>query len=767
MTAQSSVNFSKFGKYFRYKLRGLSPLIVLTSIFAFLSYPAGFFCITMTAISYDKLNAFLQAAGIDGSYFTSYDSELNPVLANLMGSPEWLATKAQYDMWSGIQDVMIVVMIIALGAMFLMGYFIIMRNFRYIHQKRFVDMDYSLPISEQTRFLGDVLSGLAAYLIPHIAAFGIGLGLYANGIARRFEYLADIHMLDAPVVNYMLIGVLSCVMFYCLSLLAVVCCGRTTEAGIAPMVINAALPVITYALLILSLINCSYDASGDRVFSLPFAVTSPIGLLITAVASENSYTSAAFYGESAGAAVLTTAELCGAIIMTLVYAAAAMAIALKRRNERVGEPYVIKPMRHIINAAVTLAAVSLFSVGSLCDPNASPADKLPYFIAMFILTFVLYVILELISGKGFKKFPKTLLGYAATVGGSLLLCLLMPLTNGFGAEQRVPAPTSVKAVSGTMVCRDSEIWRESFYLDDVQLTNPALIGKITEMHTQSNVLNAETDIYVRVEYLMKSGNTMERQLRITAQQAEDFLRAYTGSADWKRTYSVLDKPVISISPDSSYLSDVIDAGEFVQALKSDIETLNYDAVYNGSEPGSGIGVWIQTENDSSRIVVEPYHKNAYAYLVDHGCCAAPDTVTDGDVVMLAKVRAQSVCDPYTGWISNMLSYESADTFSVGYTDVYDDESGEYTDEDISVDKYNNYNDECGVYIDANSAEFTELMELCTGTPVIYGDECEYTYALCILRNKNTPLNDFVYIAVPSGLDRAAEIFDSLAARQTA
>lgn len=761
MTAQSSVNFSKFGKYFGYKLRGLSPLIVLTSIFAFLSYPAGFFCITMTAISYEKLNAFLQTAGIDGSYFTSYDSELNPVFANLMGSPEWLAAKAQYDMWSGIQDVMIVVMIIALGAMFLMGYFIIMRNFRYIYQKRFVDMDYSLPISEQTRFLGDFLSGLAAYLIPHIAAFGIGLGLYANGIARRFEYLADINMLDAPVVKYMLIGVLSCVMFYCLSLLAVVCCGRTTEAGIAPAVINAAIPVIMWTMYCLSLINCSGGASGDRAFMLPFAATSPLGLLITAVFSDNGHLICD------GGFVLTAAELCGAIIMTLVYAAAAMAIALKRRNERVGEPYVIKPMRHIINVGVTLAVVSIFSASNFFDPHTSDDNKLPYVIAMLILTFVLYVILELISGKGFRKFPKTLLGYAAATGGSLLLCLLVTFTNGFGAEQRVPASSNVKSVAATIYCRDSETWRESFYLDDVQLTDPALIGKITEMHTQSNVLNANTDIYVHVEYLLKGGNTMERQLRITAQQAEDFLRAYTGSADWKRAYSVLDKPVISISPDSSYLSDVIDAGEFVQALKSDIETLDYDAVYNGSELGSGIGVWIQTENGNERIVVEPYHKNAYAYLVDHGCCAAPDTVTDGDVVMLAKVRAQSVCDPYTAWISNMLSYESADTFSVGYTDVYDDEIGEYTDEDISENKYNNYNDECGVYIDANSAEFTELLELCTGTPVIYGDECEYTYALCILRNKTTPLNDFVYIAVPSGLDRVAEIFDSLAARQAA
>ena len=759
MTAQSSVNFSQFGKYFRYKLRGLSPLIVLTSIFAFLSYPAGFFCITMTAISYEKLNAFLQTAGIDGSYFTSYDSELNPVFANLMGSPEWLAAKAQYDMWSGIQDVMLVVMIIALGAMFLMGYFIIMRNFRYIYQKRFVDMDYSLPISEQTRFLGDFLSGLAAYLIPHIAAFGIGLGLYANGIARRFEYLADIHMLDAPVVNYMLIGVLSCVMFYCLSLLAVVCCGRTTEAGIAPMVINAALPVITYALLNLSLINCSY-ASGDRVFSLPFAVTSPLGLLITAVAGENSYISTVFYSESAGAAVLTTAELCGAIIMTLVYAAAAMAIALKRRNERVGEPYVIKPMRHIINAAVTLAAVSLFSVGSLCDPNASPADKLPYFIAMFILTFVLYVILELISGKGFKKFPKTLLGYAATVGGSLLLCLLMPLTNGFGAEQRVPAPTSVKAVSGTMLCRDSETWRDSYDLYNILLTDPAVIEKMTEMHTQSNVLNTETDIYVYVEYLMKSGNTMSRQLNITAKQAEDFLRAYTGSADYKQKYSFINEPFLLVTIDSPCSDETIDPEAFRQALISDVEALDYDSVYNSKELGSSVYASITIANDSCTysLLITPYLKNSYAYLVDNGFWPAADAVSDSDAVVLAKVSAQPVCDPESSWATNLsfANYPAADFIS---GDIPADNA---TYSDTKYESAESY-----VVVDANSAEFAELMGLCTGTPVIYGDECEYTYVLYIIRNDNTPIKDFVYLTVPSGLDRAAEIFDSLEARQAA
>ena len=755
MTAQSSVNFSKFGEYFRYKLRGLSPLIVLTSIFAFLSYPVGFFCVTMTSISYDRLNALMPEEG--ANYV--YDIESNPLYRDVLLSPEWTAAQAQYDMWKGIMDVMLVVMIVALGAMFLMGYFIIMRNFRYIHQKRFVDMDYSLPISEQTRFLGDFLSGLAAYLIPHIAALGIGLGFYANGIARNYSYLSYTSITDIPIAEFMFIGLLSCVMFYCLSLLAVVCCGRTTEAGIAPVAINAALPVITDALRNLSLITCSYEASSDRVFSLPFAVTSPMGLLITAVFSENSI---AYHSisESAGAAVLTTAELCGAIIITLIYAAAAMAIALKRRNERVGEPYVIKPMRHIVNAAVTLAAVSLFSVGSLCAPNTSPAEKLPYFIAMFILTFVLYVILELISGKGFKKFPKTLLGYAATVGGSLLLCLLMPLTNGFGAEQRVPAPTSVKAVSGTMFCRDNETWRDSYDLYNILLTDPAIIEKMTEMHTQSNVLNAETDIYVRVEYLMKSGNTMSRQLNITAKQAEDFLRAYTGSADYKQKYSFINEPFLFVTLDSSCSDETIDPEAFRQALISDVEALDFDGVYNSKELGSGVYASITIANDSCTysLLITPYLKNSYAYLVDNGFWPAADAVSDADAVVLAKVSAQPICDPESSWATNLsfANYSAADFIS---GDIPADNA---TYSDTKYESAEDY-----VVVDANSAEFTELMGLCTGTPVIYGDECEYTYVLYIIHDDNTPIKDFVYLTVPSGLERAAEIFDSLEARQAA
>ena len=758
MTAQNSVDFSKFGRYFCYKLRGLSPLIVLTSIFAFLSYPMGYFCMTMTAISYDKMNAFWLNYGVDYKHQT-----VAAEWKSLSQTPEWLSIKEQYNIWNGISNVMTVVMIIALAAMFLMGYFIIMRNFKYLYQKRYVDMNYSLPISEQTRFLGDFLSGLAAYLIPHLAALGIGIGLYANAVAQDYDYLKESNIYDMPIVQYMLTGLLACVMFYCLSLLVIVCCGRTTEAGIAPIAMNAVIPTVMITAMFLSLTNCSADVGGDRVLLLPFAATSPAGLLISSVLVSYDY----YVGsENSMMSVLSTAELLCAILVTLAYAAGAMAIFLKRRSERVGEPYVIKPMRYIVSGGIILAVVSIFSAACLFDPDLDFfSDNLPFFIAMIILTFVLYVIMELISGRGFKKFPKTLAGYAAATGGSLLICLLLTFTNGFGLEYYVPSASNVKAAVASMYVQDTmDTWRYYYEQHDMILTDPSLIEKMTDIHSQS-VKAAADDIGIEINYTLKSGNTLTRRVFITAQQAEDFLRAYIGSEDYKRSFSYLDKPFTSVYADASCDVDKIDVKAFKQALESDIETLTFDEMFNSKTHGKAIGIWISTQNITGDhyFTVYPYYKNAYAYLINSGFIKDGCTISDSDTVVLGKVHVAAIADTSTKWVSDVVSYRTLSSFVFGYS--YDEQSEEDLDGADTEKVSKIYNGEYGVLVDKNSAEFAELLELCTASPVIYDSSCEYSYVLCVLHDSLE--DDFSYIALPDGLSRAAEIFDSLAAQQAA
>lgn len=770
MTARSSVNLSKFGSYFGYKLRGLSPLITLTSIFAFLSYPAAFFCMTMAAICSEKYDAITSEL-VSKAGYASLDLALNSETFQwdyLLSSPEYVAAKEQFDMWNGIQSVMVFVMFLALASIFMMGFIVIMRNFRYCFQKRYVDMDFSLPISEQTRFLGDFLSGLTACLIPHLAAVGIGIGFYANAMAQDFSFFKETGIAEIPVVQYMFIGVFACIMFYCLTLLVVVCCGRTTEAGTAPIIINAAIPIIMYTARHLSLLNCPNDVCDDRIFALPFTVTSPAGMLITAVFNAE-ITDTPFGGTQY--TVLTASELCCAIIFTLAYAVGAAAISLRRRNERVGEPYVIKPMRHIVSGGLTLSIVSLFSAFCLFEDFDFATEKLPYIITMLIITFVAFVIMELISGKGFKKFPKTLARYIAVMGGSLLLCGLVTFTKGFGVNKYVPAGFQVKYASVEITCR-TDNWRTMMALDKMYITDSAQLDKLTDINSQAIKDDTQSDIRLSVKYLLKSGNYVSRNLNISPQQAEELLRGYIGSEDWNNSYSILDKPLKSVSLYGDYISaELTDTEAFRQALKSDMAAATYDSIFNTDALDPCAFIWAITEDESVQqyLSLYPGFENTYAILYETGCLQKNTVPSADDTVILAKVAASSYVRLDSGWMTEIFSYDTLGSLLVGGFDY--DKDHQFTSEDIekfgwtSEEYANIFTDEGGVVIDPQSADYSELSEYFS-TSVMSYDDTEYFYVLCTIHD-TYPLGGSTYLIRPEGLDKAAAIFDKLAAEQAA
>lgn len=776
MTAQNSVNFSKLGTYYRYKMRGLSPLIILTSIFAFLSYPAGFFSVLMTVTLDQKLLAMANALGISNWQYIA--DEQQQAWQQLHQSKEFLDTMGQYEIWESIQTVMVFIMVLALVCLFFMGFFIILRNFRYYFQKRYVDMDLSLPISEQTRFVGDFLSGLTAYLVPHIAALGIGLGLYYRIAAIDGEISESIGLSIVP--QLMLIGLLSCVMFYCLTLFVVACCGRMREAVIAPIIMNGAIPAVTAMLAFLSTANTSIDISADRAFLLPFAATSPAGLLISTLLSynDNIYTFSSFTPH-----ILSATEIWCAIIFAVICAAGAMAISLIRKNERVGEGYVIKPMRHIVNTSLILSITLFFCAGFFCTNYFDLSDDIiALIIALIIITFIVYIIMELISGRSFKKFHITLLKYVGTVAGSFLLGFLMTFTYGFGAENYVPSAGGTKSVVFSVYSRTQAT--TTYYDYNNTVTDPEIIKQIVDIHSQAidndiDVNDSYSYINLRLQYLKKDGYSIDRTVVINAAQAEQLLRAYIGSDDFIRDekYDIVTSnidSIVDIELLAAYSGDSVE--EFCTALKSDLETLDFDKVFNsagltGREKYVTVYFSENFAKEEQTIAIYPYLEKTYALFNPNN--EIEIDLSENTIAVLAKVEAAPIYGNYQWYdydlIKSIISGGSIDEDAAQtqvYAGAYDEKTYDSPTE-TSTEVVSKWLVDGAVAVDINSGTFEELKSICCSNAAFYGDKYEYVYSLLIIKTNESYYDSMQYLVAPQFIDRAAEIFESCAQMQTA
>ncbi len=515
MTAQSSTGkFYKFGTYYLYKLRTLRPLIIMNGIFALLSYPLVFGLLIPTMNAYEQYHI----AGVH-SYVNAQYHELQAQLQSLMSV--WTAS--------------IIIGCAMLVAMFVMNYVIVNKSFRWLYKKTVVDMDYSLPISGNTRFFGDLCASLSASLVPHLIAILLGLALWGfampNSTLAWGENLELRTLLDSMLSQLMFTGFAASIMLIAITLFVMSLCGRAREAKVMPLVMNFVIPII-HAVCVSIVLSNIYGVTGSAMNDyMSAAATSPLGLLFMTLAYMSDATSAvnALYWGSLADELQFTAPIVRAevlvplILVVLALLAVSYFLITRRRAERTGNPFVNRAVSFAVPAVVTFSVVSIFcyAIFSINSPtrnlyyvydnfyysyNAS-REIGGYVVAALIVTFVLYVIMELVSGKGFKKFYMTLAKYAVTIVGSLLICLGLYYSNGFGAAYYVPNADSVASVEINLSTNTDKYGHIN---GTVKL--PENIQAAVDFHKELPK-HSETDEYhysVGLEYTMKDGTTVER-----------------------------------------------------------------------------------------------------------------------------------------------------------------------------------------------------------------------------------------------------------------
>lgn len=569
MTALSSTgNFSKFGTYFLYKLKTLRSMITMNSIFALLSYPLA-------------LGLFIP--------FSYYYSEEYAALYSGVSTAYYREVAAKADSLQGLCIGAMVVAVIMLICIFIMSYIIPAKSFRWLYKKTIVDMDYSLPVSDDTRFFGDLLAGLSGSLVPHGIAAGIGL-ILLNFADFRWAGDEGGVIFHDMLVQAILTGFFSCIMFTAISLLVISVCGRSAEARIYPFVINAVIPVIHALCLVIVLENTYGYVTNDSAYD-SMAATSPLGLL----AQSFRYTLSTGGQENFAMPLFRAEILIPALLITVACIAAAYFIIKNRRTERVGSPFVFKILKYVVTSIVIFAVVLPFAaivLPLIFDPQDSTYYSFTpnpggYIIACVVITFVLYVIMELISGKGFKRFYLTVAKYIATFAGSAVVCICLYLSNGLGMGSYVPNADQVSKINFSIEKRVSDYWYavDDFYGTVAQEDNISTIVDIHRDILDSPEVDSTRMQFSLTEY-MDNGTYITRLYNISEEQYERYIRELVTPEAYYSNFTnemkMAGDKIISVNKnDGNGEVDMdIPSDLFREAFRKDCENVTYERLFD-------------------------------------------------------------------------------------------------------------------------------------------------------------------------------------------
>lgn len=415
-----------------------------------------------------------------------------------------------------------------------MGIYLAIDSFNCLHTKSVVDMRLSLPLTARQRFGSNFLSGLVMYLGPFFAAqivtlLSIAYGLifmegktftrYAgtdmNGNPHEIEYVCQ-YFADAMqiFVRLMLTGTLAMLMLYTLTVLVTVCCGSKFESIAYTVLINLAIPFTLYmggAAMFLDLFGVNISTPLAKLIMY----TSPAGGV--AAAAEWCAHGIIFGTENMNYALWTVIYL----LITAAMGAAAYFLYTKRRAEQVSKPFVFKAFYYVISTAAIFCIYAF-----LCCEDAGLVPSI-------IVTAIVYLILEVIANRGFKKVWLSLIKYAGVITASVLIVFAAQKTEGFGMVTRIPDISSVKSV---------ELEYKGFYgifdlpYDYDGYTRERTKIKFTEKENIETIISAHRKMVdsretsydygagarnVKIIYKFKNGMTLEREYdRFSAPETE-------------------------------------------------------------------------------------------------------------------------------------------------------------------------------------------------------------------------------------------------------
>ena len=597
MTAQSSAiktggTFFKFLPYYLSRVRYLRSQLIMSIVFGLLSYPlVGAFLIPVC----DAMNKYGDLKLRNENVITM-STEESAILSN---ASEVMNQTSQSLL------VAIVIACLCLVGMFIFTFVTTLRSFRYLYSKTVVDMDYSLPVNHNTRFLGDLAAVFTANILPHLVSVLIGL-LLLNFCRITSSYYNDFTAYLEIFSQAAFTGLFACIMQIGICLLMLSFCGRKAEAYIYPILVNFAIPMIhmlgrdIIESGVYGAVNGTYDMSS--YYSL--SATSPLGMIFMTVYSWCSTIS--YNGETstiAQAPVLRPEYGIPALLMTLACLAGAYFLIKHRRAERVGMSYVYKGMDVIIPGVVILAIVMPVCYNIITQLRStnqtyyvtgySESIDIPSLIfGTIITTFILYTIMELISGKNFRRFWKSVLKWAGTVSASVGICILLNVANISGSYY-VPEASGVQEVNVTfLTSRGDSNFTEDYFRITAQKGDD-LLSVVEQTHHEildAGLIPADDECYINFIYSMTNGSGIQRSYSVSSELFDRLRDAATTPEGW-------------------FSSDLYQIQLTLNKMNFDNRISLNEVTYNINAGGDTIGQLLNAIKEDCKVITPEFVKN--------------------------------------------------------------------------------------------------------------------------------------------------------------
>ena len=546
-------------------------------------------------------------------------------------------------------DLMIVLAVISTALAALAGIVIAINTFDYLCKRSRVDMSLSLPLSTNQKFFSDFLGGLTAYLAPFFAAEIIGLLITGLGfiLCEGKTYVVYNNSIEfeffKPMLPYyiqlIIGGAFIMLIAYTLTVLVMSCCGSMFECIFYTAAANGIIPAMIACFTYLT-IGDIYGVDFENSFIKAISTTSPGGGVFGLL----------YVFEEFGGYEVTSEEwkefffwLIPLMLVTAVMLGGAFLLYRQRRAEQVGRPFAFRLFYHIIAFSVIFCLISLFDGTGELELGA------------FITCAVIYMIMEVVANRGFKKIWMTGIRFAAMTAAVLVISSVSDATDGFGTLYRVPIAGNVSSIT-----IDSSSGRMEDYPIEFTVKSPENIQRIIDIHkgeleryraTDNNVYSYD---YVRnydyeytvekiscgrikIEYHLKTGGKLCRSYNLALNEylkllevertdeyktalaeflservTDQFNNTITNSR--YNTYHKFEN-VISVTKlytqEKEYkLTNVPDdfGDKLAAALYADIMEETDEEFYRASAPKFYVNI------DGMEITVYPHYKNAVAYL---------------------------------------------------------------------------------------------------------------------------------------------------------
>lgn len=430
-----------------------------------------------------------------------------------------------------------------------LGIFTAVDSFRCLHDKSVVDMKLSVPLNNTQRFFSNLLSGLFTYLAPFLAAQVISLllcgygCLFMDGKTFYYErysggdvlvdepYVCDMFGLVLPILLKLIAGGTLCMlMLYAVTVFITVCCGNKFEAIAYTILINILIPLTIYSVSY-SMFESLYGITSEEIALKFMTYISVVGGIIASIdwAADGELYYQGFINHGIWALVFS--------LVIIAFLALSFFLYRKRRAEQVSKPFVFKLVYYVLVTCGMFCIISLY------------LTEFDDIIPAIIMSGIVYLIFEVVTNRGFKRFWLSIIKYAVTFGAVVAVVFIGEETEGFGAVQRVPSVSAVKSVEldycgfyEDFYCRywgdvDQSIgvstFKEKENIETIINAHQAIIDNYNENRNYNDLTNNVTNNSLVITYNLKTGGSFTRTYYSYSAKPAEILTAIDVSKEFK------------------------------------------------------------------------------------------------------------------------------------------------------------------------------------------------------------------------------------------